>query len=69
MPKRPEEINQLLADEYRVQAELDRIHARLDQLLGSVATGQTVEPPRYRAYGNLIVLRAQPDQQEGDSPA
>jgi len=69
MPKRPEEINQLIADEYRVQAELDRIHSRLEQLLGEVAVGQITEPPRYRAYGNLIVLRAQSDRPEGDTPA
>ncbi len=65
MTERRDEINQLLADEYRLQAELDKVHARLDTLLGSVAVQASAEPPRYRAYGNLIVLRAQPDKPDG----
>lgn len=70
MPKRQEEINQLLADEYRAQAELDRIHTRLDVLLGSVAVEAVQsEPPRYRAYGNLIVLRARSERPEGNDIA
>lgn len=65
MSERQDEINQLLADEYKAQAELDRIHARLDILLGGVAVQASTEPPRYRAYGNLIVLRATPDKPDG----
>jgi hypothetical protein len=70
MTERRDEINQLLADEYRVQAELDGIHSRLDQLLGGVAVEASAsEPPKYRAYGNLIVLRAQSDRPEPDGAA
>lgn len=65
MPGRRTEIDKLLEQEYRLQAELDTIHSQLDALLGSVAVEAASEPPRYRAYGNLIVLRAQPDTPNG----
>lgn len=56
MTERRPEIDTLLTEEYRLQAELDNVHARLDILLGGVAVADTIEPPRYRVYGNLIVL-------------
>lgn len=65
MTERRPEIDTLLTEEYRLQAELDTVHARLDILLGGVAIADTIATPRYRKYGNLLVLTPRANMPEG----
>lgn len=60
MPRRnQEEIDFLMEHEYALQAELDRVHARLELLLGQEAVAKVVKLPRPR---HLTVV---PDPPEG----
>lgn len=69
MSERRDEIDFFMETEYSLTAQLERVRGRLEDLLGPVAVEQVVEPPKYRAYGNVLVLRAVPDQPDGGGAA
>jgi hypothetical protein len=46
-PEKREEIDWLLEHEYALQAQLDRVHTRLELLLGTVVVEREVDTPKH----------------------
>lgn len=71
MSERRDEIDFLMETEYALTSQLERVQSRLTELLEDAGAFPYLEPqtpsepPKYRAYGNVLVLRARSDGPDG----